>query len=387
MKNKKMKLRKTIHNHIFKVFHSRWLTYNTCWEDPRIDRELLNLNHDSKVIMITSAGCNVFDYLFDSPAEIHTVDINLYQNALLHLKLSLIEHGNYNDLFDMFGVGSHKAYNELYSSIRKMLPLFAKSYWDKKIHYFSSTSRRKSFYYYGTVGTLAWFLIRYFLRDNKVRFNFLQLLDAKTLEEQKEIYRKIEPVFQSRFFTWVMKQPVVLAMMGVPNSQYQLIHHSGGLAAHIQDKVKHVFTKIMIRDNYFWRVYLTGSYIQTCCPNYLKKEYFTQLQTNIGRVYSYNFSISEFLKRNPGKYTHFVLLDHQDWLASHDSQALKEEWQLLLDNSRSGSKILMRSAIADINFLPEVAKSSLKFFPEITNNLHKQDRVGTYGSILLAEVI
>jgi S-adenosylmethionine-diacylglycerol 3-amino-3-carboxypropyl transferase len=143
----------------------------------------------------------------------------------------------------------------------------------------------------------------------------------------------------------------------------------------------------MIRDNYFWRVYLTGSYTQTCCPNYLRKEYFSLLQAIIGKVYTYDYTIIEFLKRNPGTYTHFVLLDHQDWLAWHDSQALREEWQLLLDNSRPGSKILMRSALADISFLPEVAKSSLRFFPEKSNDLHKQDRVGTYGSLHLAEIL
>ncbi len=176
-------------------------------------------------------------------------------------------------------------------------------------------------------------------------------------------------------------------MMGVHNSQYRLIQQSGGFAGYLQKKIKHVFTKVMVKDNYFWRVYLTGSYTQTCCPNYLKKEYFSQLQAGIGKVRSYNCTLSKFLKQNPGKYTHFVLLDHQDWLASHEPQTLKEEWQLLLDNSRSGSKILMRSAIDDINFIPDTVKPSLKFFPERTDDLHKLDRVGTYGSLLLAEVL
>jgi S-adenosylmethionine-diacylglycerol 3-amino-3-carboxypropyl transferase len=82
-----------------------------------------------------------------------------------------------------------------------------------------------------------------------------------------------------------------------------------------------------------------------------------------------------------------VLLDHQDWLAWHDPKALEEEWRLILQNSASGSKILMRSAGTDINFLPHSAKSSLRFFPHLTDALHAQDRVGTYGSLHLAEVL
>ncbi len=39
------------------------LIYNTCREDPRIDRELLRLGPESTMVAITSAGCNVLDYL------------------------------------------------------------------------------------------------------------------------------------------------------------------------------------------------------------------------------------------------------------------------------------------------------------------------------------
>jgi len=46
----------------------------------------------------------------------------------------------------------------------------------------------------------------------------------------------------------------------------------------------------------------------------------------------------------------------------------------------------MRSAAEELEFLPETVRSSLKFFPELTEPLHKQDRVGTYGSLHFAEV-
>ncbi|MFP4054703.1 MAG: DUF3419 family protein, partial [Phycisphaerae bacterium] len=55
-------LRKT-HDAFFRHVHGGRLIYNTSWEDPRIDRELLELDGDSKVVMITSAGCNALDYL------------------------------------------------------------------------------------------------------------------------------------------------------------------------------------------------------------------------------------------------------------------------------------------------------------------------------------
>ena len=97
--------------------------------------------------------------------------------------------------------------------------------------------------------------------------------------------------------------------------------------------------------------------------------------------------MSQFLRRNPGAYSHFVLLDHQDWLVRYDPAALDEEWQLLLANSRPGSRILMRSAAWDASFLPAFARKSLRFFPERAAALNARDRVGTYGSVHLAEVV
>jgi S-adenosylmethionine-diacylglycerol 3-amino-3-carboxypropyl transferase len=100
---------------------------------------------------------------------------------------------------------------------------------------------------------------------------------------------------------------------------------------------------------------------------------------------TFNFAADE--PRNPDEYSHYVLLDHQDWLASHDLEGLREEWDLILKNSRPGTRILMRSASPEIDFIPEPVRDRLRFFSELTGCLHLQDRVGTYGSTLLAEVL
>jgi S-adenosylmethionine-diacylglycerol 3-amino-3-carboxypropyl transferase len=98
------------------------------------------------------------------------------------------------------------------------------------------------------------------------------------------------------------------------------------------------------------------------------------------RVTPHTCTVSDFLKKHPGKYSHYVLLDHQDWLAWHDPVALQEEWDLILANSRPGTKILMRSAGLDLSFVPEEVQARVTFHPEVTEGLHRVDRVGTYGS-------
>ena len=34
-----------------------------------------------------------------------------------------------------------------------------------------------------------------------------------------------------------------------------------------------MMTELPIGDNYFWRIYITGSYTLHCCPNYLRREH------------------------------------------------------------------------------------------------------------------
>ncbi len=387
--NVKTKLVNNTQDIIFRRIHGNRLIYNACWEDPRIDRQLLQLDRQSKVVMITSAGCNALDYLLDSPARIDSIDVNPRQNALLHLKLSLIRAGDFKQLFAMFGLGSHPDYEAIYAAVRPELPAYAQEFWDKKIYYFAPDNSKKSFYFHGTAGDVAW-LFRHFLKTNKdIRRGLHKLLEAGSLSEQKEIYARLEAHLWNRFVCWSLKHPMLLAMVGVPRPQVQLIkrQYPGGVIGYIRDNFKQICTEISLRDNYFWRVYLTGSYTRTCCPNYLKKENFALLRDNLNHIHTYNTTLTEFLKCHPGPYSHFILLDHQDWLAWHDPRGLEQEWQYILNNSRPGSKILMRSAGPDVSFIPKIAKNSLRFSPKLTAPLHRQDRVGTYGSFHFAEVI
>ncbi len=177
-------------------------------------------------------------------------------------------------------------------------------------------------------------------------------------------------------------------MLGVPRPQIKLIlnGHPGGLTGYVKDKLKHVFTEVPIWENYFWHVYFFGCYTKKCCPNYLKEKYFSILKKSVNKIDVHTDTVSGLLQKKPGTYTHFILLDHQDWMAYHNPEDLKEEWRLILKNSKKGTKIIMRSAAFDINFIPDFAKSALKFHPEITEKLHLKDRVGTYGSFHFGEV-
>ena len=68
---------------VFKFVHGNNLVYNTCWEDPRLDRVALQFQPSDNVLVITSAGCNALDYALCEPNHVYAVDMNPRQNALL----------------------------------------------------------------------------------------------------------------------------------------------------------------------------------------------------------------------------------------------------------------------------------------------------------------
>lgn len=58
---------------LFRAIHKSNLIYNTCWEDPAVDRIALNLTARDRLLVISSAGCNALDYLVAGCGEVHAI--------------------------------------------------------------------------------------------------------------------------------------------------------------------------------------------------------------------------------------------------------------------------------------------------------------------------
>lgn len=376
-----------LQDRLFRSVVTNNLVYNTCWEDPRLDRQMLQLDSNSEVVMLTSAGCNALDYLLDDPARIHCIDLNVAQNALLELKKALLRNGNHALLWHFFGEGQKEGAAIAYHRIlRDLLPPPVRPYWDHHINYFSLSSSQPSFYFRGTSGKIA-LMIHNRIQRKGLYKKTLQLLNAQSLEEQSYYFFEIEPVLWNNFHKWLISRHATMSMLGVPATQRQMIEKRyDGMVDFIRQSLHHVFTELPIRDNYFWRVYLTGSYRPDCCPNYLCEDNFDSLRASVDRIQTHTSTLLQFLQQHPGIYSHFVLLDHQDWMAHAKPKLLAEEWHHILANSERGTRILFRSAGPTIDFLPSFVTERLTFDEAITERLHPKDRVGTYESTHLGIV-
>ena len=385
---------------VFNMVHRNNLVYNTCWEDPRLDRVALEFGPSDNVLVITSAGCNALDYALTSPNHVYAVDMNLRQNALLDLKLAGIRSLEWGDFFDLFGRGHVAESKQLYTkALRDQLPEASQRYWDRHFNRFFG-SRRQPFYFRGTSGAFAKMINVYINKVIRVRPYIDAILEADSVAQQREIYEShLRKRFWSRPLCFAMNRDTTLSLVGVPKAQRKQVEkdYEGGVVKFVQDCVESVFACLPLSDNYFWRVYLTGQYTTTCCPEYLKEENFEKLKGGlVDRVSTHTNSVQGFLDQHEGQISRFVLLDHMDWLSDKYFPLLEAEWQAIVRRAAPGARVIWRSGGLKTDFVDHVQVSvdgKLRQLPELLTyhrdlaaELHEQDRVHTYGSFYIADL-
>ena len=384
---------------VFSLVHGNNLVYNTCWEDPRLDKAALELGPDDDVLVITSAGCNALSYALARPRSVHAVDMNPRQNALLELKIAGIRTLDYETFFRMFGTGRLPEMKKVYREhLRGELSESARKYWDRKILKFFV--RRKSFYFCGTSGYVARRINTYINKIGRFRKEADQMLAASDLAEQRRLwYGSIRRKLWSRVMRFIVNRDTTLSMLGVPRAQRRQIEttYNGEVVKFVQECLDAVFGDLPIQDNYFWRVYATGSYTKSCCPEYLEEENFHALKNGlVDRIHLCTDTVEGFLRRHEGTISRFVLLDHMDWLSDQYYDALCGEWDAILSKAAPKTRIIWRSGGLSTDYLwtlPVTAGGEsrtldelLEKYPERAAELHRLDRVHTYGSFYIADL-
>jgi S-adenosylmethionine-diacylglycerol 3-amino-3-carboxypropyl transferase len=373
---------------LFDAVHRRNLVYNQCWEDPAVDRRALDLDPDDRVLVITSAGCNALDYALTG-ARVVAVDVNPRQNHLLELKQAGIRALDFESFFVLFGEGGSREARDIYAQLRPALAPASQAFWDREVRLFEAPAGGRSFYYRGSSGLVALALRFWIDHVARVREAVERVLAAASLDEQLEVWaRDLRPRLTSEGLLHLVGSASVLSLLGVPAPQREMVGRGeGGFAGFLRRCLDHVMSVALLRENYFWSVYVQGSYTRSSCPEYLKPDNFARLKAGlVERVETFTGTVTDCLARTAQPFTAFVLLDHMDWLAT-DPRALEEEWAGIRAAASASARIIFRSGGEDASFLPASVARGLRFDRELAERLHRLDRVGTYGSFHIARLV
>jgi len=383
---------------VFDSLTSRSLVYNTCWEDPAVDRRALALKPDDHVLVITSAGCNALDYALAGPARVHAVDANPRQSALLELKLAAIRRLEFEDFFMLFGDGRHPQFDWIYRDVlRAELSPFAQQWWDRHGRWFCEADPRDSFYFHGLAGLVARGFRGYLSLRPELRRAVQNLLEAQSLAEQQEIYdRRVQPLMWTPGMNWTLSRQITMSFLGVPHPQRKEVQrqHENGVAGFVREAIEYVFRQLPVWNNYFWSLYLRGRYTPECCPEYLKAENFAALKGGLAdNVEVHTGTVTEFLHGTQERISRFVLLDHMDWMSCYHPEALVEEWQAILARASAQARIIFRSAHLRPAYIDDLRleggrslRDTLDFRDGLARALQPLDRVHTYAGFHIADV-
>ena len=109
-----------------------YIRYANCWEDADVLCEGLNLQQNSKVLSIASAGDNTFSLLTANPELVVAADLNSAQLNLMRLKIAAISELNHEEYLSFSGFTEGIKRVETYLKIRSNLSAEARNFWDSK---------------------------------------------------------------------------------------------------------------------------------------------------------------------------------------------------------------------------------------------------------------
>ncbi len=374
------------------TFAFKGLVYPQIWEDPVVDMEALQIQPDNHVITIASGGCNAMSYLIADPARITAVDLNRTHVALNKLKHTAIKYlPDYDTFYKFVGQADTKENIAAYDRyIKPHLDQETRDYWEKRNLYGRRRISlfRRNFYRFGLLGK---FIGAGHLVAKMYGQNPKDLLQAKTLEEQKKAYEEnIAPLFDKKLVRWALDRPVSLYGLGIPPAQYDALAADGngrGMAGVVNDRLGKLACDFKFDENYFaWQAF-ARSYDESGegpVPPYLERQNYEIVKERADRIDVNNISFTVFLERQTEKSAdRYILLDAQDWMTDEDLTAL---WTQITRTARPGARVIFRTA-ADERLLPGRIPDEIldcwHYDEETSREMSKKDRSCIYGAFHL----
>ncbi len=368
------------------------MVYNQIWEDPRVDAEAMALDEQSRILTISSGGCNVFNYLVHKPAAVTAVDLNNHHLRLCQLKAAGVRHMSQREFFRFFAEANRPDNADLYNTrLRPHLEDDAREHWENpghrpRLRYFS-----KNLYNFGQLGLF----LRFIHGISRVyRIDPTEITRATTLEQQREIFeRSYNRFFNYKVLKKLTRLPFFLHALGVPPRQYETFvrETNGQVLEAYRHRVRRLACDFPIQDNYFaWQAFARryDTVGLSALPDYLKPHNFQTLTEHIHKVSTRLTKLTPFLRQQqPGAFNRFVFLDAQDWMTASE---ITELWSEVARVGGVGSRVIFRTggAVSPIeSSLPPELLARFRYHAQPSLEWHKRDRSSIYGGFHLYEQV
>jgi S-adenosylmethionine-diacylglycerol 3-amino-3-carboxypropyl transferase len=309
------------------------INYSACNEDSESERKALRLTSQDTLLCITGSGARSLDLLIDKPKKIISVDFNATQNHLLCLKIAAYKAFNYAEFKSFVGLENNFSRQELYKKTTDLLPLEAKTYWDK--HY---NLIEKGLLYCGTWELILKTMAKMaFFRRKDIK----KLMESSTVEIQQAYWKKhwnnfvwksFLKLISNRFlWTKIVREPGAL-----------LIPKDFDMYDYITSRLNYLANNHLLRTNHFANLLFYGEYQPNCLlPIHLREENFEIIKNHVDKIEIVTDSLLNVLdnKKIAESVTAYSLSDFSSYA---DTQMYNEIWTKIVKNATQETKFCER---------------------------------------------
>jgi S-adenosylmethionine-diacylglycerol 3-amino-3-carboxypropyl transferase len=347
------------------------IRYANLWEDADVLLEGLDLDSNSKVMSIASAGDNCFSMLTKGVEKVVAVDVSKVQLYLVELKKAAITAFNREDYMAFIGFKPSINRPSLFLSIAPELSDDCKNYW---IHH--SKSIEEGVIHTGKFERYFQLFKEKYLHDIHPQAAVDELFRSKGIEEQKEFH---DVVWHNEAWKKMYRFFFGEQMMGEHGRDPEFLKHvKGNVSDLILAKEVDAIRKPSIQNNYFLYYILNNKFIETYLPHYVRQENYDKVKANLSALVLHEGLLDSALEVHQDC-THFNLSDIFEYM---DTDLFRSVSKGIIEKSAPKAKIaywnLMIPRFISVQFPNKVA-----YLKELSERLKEKDMGYFYQSFII----
>ncbi len=267
-------------------------------EDPTLEIAALEPRPEDTLVVVSSGGCTALSLLAAGAGHVVAADLNIAQNHLVDLKATALASLPHEEALAFLGATAAddgwrmRSYREL----RRGLTPSAAQYWDR-----NPAAIRRGALQSGVSERFARVIMKVIALFVHGKSRQLRLLDCRSLEEQRELYRNHWNTWRWRAFFSVLMNRRVFNRTYDPAFFRNVENPS--FAKHFLALAERALTEVPVETNYFLHQMVTGLYPtnerDTALPPYLGREGVSRLKSEANRLTLVDGSYLDALRTMP----------------------------------------------------------------------------------------
>lgn len=306
-------------------------------EDPALEVEALAAGRDDTVVVVSSGGDTALSLLATGTGRVVAVDLNRAQNSVVELKAAAVATLPAAEATAFLGAAPADDRAATYAGLRDRVGPATRAYWDSR-----SSAVKAGILNSGVTEKFLRALVTVIRTAIHPPSRIRRLLAAKTLDEQREFYRREWNTRRWRLLFTVLANRAVFRQTYDPVFFAHVENPS--FSKHFHGVAEHGLTNVPVGNNYFLHHILTGRFPAGApggVPPYLAPD--TPLDDLPARLHLVDGSYGDYLKTcADGTIRGFALSNICEWL---DEKGVDELFAEIVRTATPGARLVFRNFV------------------------------------------